>query len=182
MTTTDPAPTIGLDAVAELAAQLRVDSVRSSTSAGSGHPTSSLSASDLLAVLVARHLSVQLQGRGPFPGYRNLVGLQRGRFSDRAVRRRVAPRAGQVAIDLRDQRTGGRGPRAGRGTSRAGIPGGHPSADGLARVGPRGRCPGRGHLRSDHDARAAIRLGALNHGRGDRPRCLGRIPLARAAF
>ena len=56
MTTTQHASTIGLDAVAELAAQLRVDSVRSSTSAGSGHPTSSMSAADLLAVLVTRHL------------------------------------------------------------------------------------------------------------------------------
>jgi transketolase len=45
-----------LDAVAELAAQLRVDSIRASTSAGSGHPTSSMSAADLLAVLIARHL------------------------------------------------------------------------------------------------------------------------------
>jgi transketolase len=33
-----------------------VDSIRSSTSAGSGHPTSSMSAADLLAVLVGRHL------------------------------------------------------------------------------------------------------------------------------
>jgi transketolase len=41
---------------AELGQQLRVDSVRSSTSAGSGHPTSSMSAADLLAVLVSRHL------------------------------------------------------------------------------------------------------------------------------
>jgi transketolase len=41
---------------AELAAQLRVDSIRSSTRAGSGHPTSSMSAADLLAVLVSRHL------------------------------------------------------------------------------------------------------------------------------
>ena len=40
----------------ELGQQLRVDSVRSSTSAGSGHPTSSMSAADLLAVLVSRHL------------------------------------------------------------------------------------------------------------------------------
>jgi transketolase len=47
---------IDLDTVAELAAQLRVDSIRSSTAAGSGHPTSSMSAADLLAVLVARHL------------------------------------------------------------------------------------------------------------------------------
>lgn len=47
---------VSLDTAAELAAQLRVDSIRSSTSAGSGHPTSSMSAADLLAVLVARHL------------------------------------------------------------------------------------------------------------------------------
>jgi transketolase len=47
---------MSLDDVAELAAQLRVDSIRSSTSAGSGHPTSSMSAADLLAVLVSRHL------------------------------------------------------------------------------------------------------------------------------
>jgi transketolase len=56
MATTEQASMIGLDTVAELAAQLRVDSVRSSTSAGSGHPTSSMSAADLLAVLVTRHL------------------------------------------------------------------------------------------------------------------------------
>jgi transketolase len=49
----DPA---SLDDVRQLAAQLRVDSIRSSTSAGSGHPTSSMSAADVLAVLVARHL------------------------------------------------------------------------------------------------------------------------------
>jgi transketolase len=40
----------------ELAAQLGVDSIRSSTAAGSGHPTSSLSAAHLLAVLWADHL------------------------------------------------------------------------------------------------------------------------------
>ncbi len=40
----------------ELAAQLRVDSIRCSTHAGSGHPTSSLSAADLIAVLLSRHL------------------------------------------------------------------------------------------------------------------------------
>ncbi len=50
------APEIGMDTVPELAAQLRVDSIRASTSAGSGHPTSSMSAADLLAVLVTRHL------------------------------------------------------------------------------------------------------------------------------
>ena len=40
----------------ELAAQFAVDSIRASTEAGSGHPTSSLSAAHLLAVLYADHL------------------------------------------------------------------------------------------------------------------------------
>jgi transketolase len=40
----------------ELAQQLRVDSVRSSSAAGSGHPTSSMSAADLMAVLISRYL------------------------------------------------------------------------------------------------------------------------------
>src|SRR6516165_4973809 len=56
MTITGSTSGVALDVVADLAAQLRVDSVRSSTSAGSGHPTSSMSAADLLAVLVTRHL------------------------------------------------------------------------------------------------------------------------------
>ena len=56
MTTTGLTNDVSLDVVADLAAQLRVDSIRSSTSAGSGHPTSSMSAADLLAVLVTRHL------------------------------------------------------------------------------------------------------------------------------
>ena len=44
---------------AELAAlgrQLRVDAIRASTAAGSGHPSSSMSAADLMAVLLARYL------------------------------------------------------------------------------------------------------------------------------
>ncbi|TDQ00896.1 transketolase [Labedaea rhizosphaerae] len=40
----------------ELAQQLRVDSVRCSAKAGSGHPTSSMSAADLMAVLLDGHL------------------------------------------------------------------------------------------------------------------------------
>ena len=40
----------------ELGQQLRVDSVRASAAAGSGHPTSSMSAADLVAVLLARRL------------------------------------------------------------------------------------------------------------------------------
>ena len=53
-----PAPVTDADLAlaGELAQQLRVDSIRSSTSAGSGHPTSSMSAADLMAVLVSRHL------------------------------------------------------------------------------------------------------------------------------
>ena len=54
--TRSPHSTADLATVARLARQLRVDSIRASTSAGSGHPTSSMSAADLLAVLVARHL------------------------------------------------------------------------------------------------------------------------------
>jgi transketolase len=40
----------------ELGQQLRVDSVRASAAAGSGHPTSSMSAADLMAVLLDGHL------------------------------------------------------------------------------------------------------------------------------
>lgn len=40
----------------ELAQQLRVDSIRCTTAAGSGHPTSSMSAADLMAVLLAEDL------------------------------------------------------------------------------------------------------------------------------
>jgi transketolase len=40
----------------ELARQLRVDSVRAAAAAGSGHPTSSMSAADLMAVLFSGHL------------------------------------------------------------------------------------------------------------------------------
>jgi len=40
----------------ELAAQLAVDSIRCTTAAGSGHPTSSMSAAHLVAVLYADHL------------------------------------------------------------------------------------------------------------------------------
>jgi transketolase len=51
-----PSAGADLDSVADLARQLRVDSIRATTAAGSGHPTSSMSAADLAAVLLARHL------------------------------------------------------------------------------------------------------------------------------
>src|ERR671919_1902442 len=40
----------------DLGQQLRIDSVRAAAAAGSGHPTSSRSAADLMAVLIAHHL------------------------------------------------------------------------------------------------------------------------------
>jgi transketolase len=43
-------------AVHELAQQLRVDSVRAAAAANSGHPTSSMSAADLMAVLFSKYL------------------------------------------------------------------------------------------------------------------------------
>src|SRR3954452_5976770 len=47
---------------AELGQQLRVDSVRASAAAGSGHPTSSMSAADLIAVLIGGdHLHFDVQ-------------------------------------------------------------------------------------------------------------------------
>ncbi len=39
----------------QLAQQLRTDSIRSTTEAGSGHPTSSMSAADLMAVLMTNY-------------------------------------------------------------------------------------------------------------------------------
>ncbi|MBX3233326.1 MAG: transketolase [Labilithrix sp.] len=54
-----------LEHARELAAQLRVDSLRCSTEAGSGHPTSSLSAADLMAVLLSSHLRADLRRTPP---------------------------------------------------------------------------------------------------------------------
>src|SRR5919201_5058414 len=50
-----------LEFIQELAQQLRVDGIRMSTNVGSGHPTSSMSAADLMAVLLARHLQYDFQ-------------------------------------------------------------------------------------------------------------------------
>ena len=48
--------TAGAEQWRALAQQLRVDSIRSSSGASSGHPTSSMSAADLLAVLTSKYL------------------------------------------------------------------------------------------------------------------------------
>ncbi|MGW3094697.1 transketolase [Streptomyces sp. NPDC001102] len=63
----------------ELAQQLRVDSVRASAAAGSGHPTSSMSAADLMAVLIARHLRYDFD-RPAHPGNDRFV-LSKGHAS-----------------------------------------------------------------------------------------------------
>jgi transketolase len=52
----NPEHEASLDFVGELAQQFRIDSLRASSAVGSGHPSSSLSAADLMAVLMARHL------------------------------------------------------------------------------------------------------------------------------
>src|ERR1041384_2268694 len=48
--------TLNLEQLFELGQQLRVGPVRPAAAAGSGHPTSSMSAADLMTVLFARHL------------------------------------------------------------------------------------------------------------------------------
>ncbi|MFX5793588.1 hypothetical protein ABTD98_21195, partial [Acinetobacter baumannii] len=40
----------------QIGQQLRVDSIRATTKAGSGHPTSSMSAADLMSVLFTKFL------------------------------------------------------------------------------------------------------------------------------
>jgi transketolase len=61
-----------LDRIRMLATQLRVDSLRCSTAAKSGHPTSSLSAADLMAVLLQDHLRWRLKP-SPHPNNDQLV-------------------------------------------------------------------------------------------------------------
>lgn len=51
----------------QLAQQLRIDSIRCTTAAGSGHPTSSMSAADLMAVLMEKYLRFDFEK----PGYPN---------------------------------------------------------------------------------------------------------------
>src|SRR3989475_2575310 len=56
MAVTEQIATTDLEFARQLGQQLRVDSIRCSTAAGSGHPTSSMSAADLIAVLISRYL------------------------------------------------------------------------------------------------------------------------------
>ncbi|MET9101543.1 transketolase [Streptomyces antibioticus] len=63
----------------DLGQQLRVDSVRASAAAQSGHPTSSMSAADLMAVLLAHHLRYDFD-RPAHPGNDRFV-LSKGHAS-----------------------------------------------------------------------------------------------------
>jgi transketolase len=56
----------------ELGQQLRVDSIRAADAAGSGHPTSSMSAADLMAVLLAKYLRYDFD-RPAQPGNDHLI-------------------------------------------------------------------------------------------------------------
>jgi transketolase len=60
------------DSWRELGQQLRVDSVRAAAVTKSGHPTSSMSAADLMAVLLAKHLRYDFD-RPEHPGNDHLV-------------------------------------------------------------------------------------------------------------
>jgi transketolase len=61
-----------LNDLREIAQQLRVDSVRCSAAASSGHPTSSMSAADVMAVLLARYLRYDF-GDPKAPGNDHLI-------------------------------------------------------------------------------------------------------------
>ncbi|MEU3947593.1 transketolase [Streptomyces sp. NPDC029526] len=63
----------------ELGQQLRVDSVRAAEAAGSGHPTSSMSAADIMAVLFAHHFRYDFD-RPDHPGNDRLI-LSKGHAS-----------------------------------------------------------------------------------------------------
>ncbi|MBC9713372.1 transketolase [Streptomyces sp. TRM66268-LWL] len=67
------------DELARLAQQLRVDSIRVAAAAGSGHPTSSMSAAELMAVLLGRHMRHDF-GRPEHPGNDRFI-LSKGHAS-----------------------------------------------------------------------------------------------------
>ncbi|MFF8277858.1 transketolase [Streptomyces lateritius] len=67
------------ETMSSLAQQLRVDAVRAADAAGSGHPTSSMSAAEIGAVLLARHLRYDFD-RPDHPGNDHFV-LSKGHAS-----------------------------------------------------------------------------------------------------
>ncbi len=166
-----PITDVDLALAAELAQQLRVDSIRSSTSAGSGHPTSSMSAADLLAVLVGRHLPYDWDEPGN-PGNDHLIFSKGhaspllysvykavGVVSDEELmtgyRRFGSPAGGApypgAALGRRGHRLAGAGParRRGRGAGR--------------QVPRRAAVPGLGPVRRQRDGRG-LHLGGPGQG------------------
>jgi transketolase len=79
MTTLGLTHDLTLHELFDLGQQLRVDSVRAAAAAGSGHPTSSMSAADLMAVLLARHLRYDFD-RPEHPGNDRFI-LSKGHAS-----------------------------------------------------------------------------------------------------
>ena len=116
----------------ELGQQLRVDSIRCAAVPKSGHPTSSMSAADLMAVLLAKYLQLRLR--------------QPGRPAQRPPDLLEGPRVAAALLDVQgggcDHRRGAADvPQvrlAARGTSDAEDPVGR-RRDGLARAGPADR-------------------------------------------
>ena len=72
-----------------LGRQLRIDSIRASSAAGSGHPTSSMSAADLMAVLLERYLHYDFDDAGATD--QRPPRLQQGSRVAVAVRACIAP-------------------------------------------------------------------------------------------
>jgi transketolase len=80
MGTTEVLPASRLDLLADLGRQLRVDAIRCAAAAGSGHPTSAMSAADLMAVLLAGgHLRYDFASP-TYPGNDHLI-LSKGHAS-----------------------------------------------------------------------------------------------------
>ena len=94
----------------QLAQRLRIDSIRAAAAANSGHPTSSMSAADLMAVLMARHLRYDYDKPGE-PQQRSPDLLQGPRLAAglRDVRRRRRDHR-RGAVDLPPVRLKARGP------------------------------------------------------------------------
>ncbi len=106
----------------ELGQQLRVDGIRATAAAGSGHPTSSMSASDLMAVLLDGHLRLDYSEPGQ-PGERPPDLLQGSRVAavlrDPEGRRRDRRRG---AADLPQARLAAGGAPDARGSRRPTSP------------------------------------------------------------
>ncbi|MFJ4716683.1 transketolase [Streptomyces sp. NPDC088785] len=79
MTTSPSVPARTATEMQDLARQLRVDSIRAADAAGSGHPTSSMSAADLMAVLLAGHFHYDFE-RPAHPGNDRFI-LSKGHAS-----------------------------------------------------------------------------------------------------